>query len=120
MGGNLRLALAPTLHLQYPRECNMCSTSLRGGVGGTRAQGLKIKHSNRIRSDLWRCSPNLEVILLGFASHDDVESVIRVLGAALNAAGHVLLILVRVEPHAERSGVSSQLRLWFRSWIRMT
>lgn len=61
------------------------------------------------------CSPNLEIILLGFASHDDVESLIRVFSATLNTAGHVLLILVRVQPHPERSGVSSQLRLWFRS-----
>lgn len=44
MGGNLRAALAPTLQLQYPRECNMCNTSDWGCVEKTRAQGLKIKH----------------------------------------------------------------------------
>lgn len=30
VGGNLRAALAPTLQLQYPREYNMCDTSLWG------------------------------------------------------------------------------------------
>ena len=41
-------------------------------------------------------SPNLEIVLLGFAPHDDVESLIWVFSATLNAAGHVLLILVWV------------------------
>lgn len=63
-------------------------------------------------------SPNLEIVLLGFASHDDVERLIRVFGAALNAAGHVLLILVRVQPYTERPGVSSQLGPWVRSLNR--
>lgn len=62
--------------------------------------------------------PNLEIILLRFASHDDVESLVRVLRARLDAAGHILLVLVRVQPHTEGSCVSSQLRLRFRSWIR--
>lgn len=51
MGGNLRAALAPTLQLQYPREHNMSDPSLWGGAAGTRAQGLKIKHSNTMCSD---------------------------------------------------------------------
>lgn len=51
MGGNLRVPLAPTLQLQYPREYNMCDTSLWGGVGRTRAQGLKIKYSNTTYSE---------------------------------------------------------------------
>lgn len=119
MDGNLRAALAPTLQLQHPREYNMRDTSLWGGVGRTRAQGLKIKHSDTTYSEgpscVLRCVvPNLEIVLLGFASHDDVESLVWVFSAALNAAGHVLLVLVRVQPHAERSGVSSQLRLWVR------
>lgn len=61
------------------------------------------------------CSANLEIILLGFASHDNVESLIWVFSATLNTAGHVLLILVRVQPHTECSGISSELRLWVRS-----
>lgn len=60
-------------------------------------------------------SPNLEIILLWFASHDNVECLIWVFSATLNTAGHVLLILVWVQPHTECSGVSSQLRLWLRS-----
>lgn len=52
---------------------------------------------------------NLEVVLLGFAPHDDVERLVRVLGAALDAVGHVLLVLVGVEPHAEGAAVSAQL-----------
>lgn len=77
---------------------------------------------------------NLEVVLLGFAPHDDVERLVRVLGAALDAAGHVLLVLVGVEPHSEGSAVSSQLgprlgscdkwtvgrfegQLWRREWF---
>lgn len=56
-------------------------------------------------------SLNLEIVLLGFASHDDVERLVRVFCAALNAAGHILLILVWVQPYTEGSGVSSQLRL---------
>lgn len=59
--------------------------------------------------------PHLEIVLLGFASHDDVESLVRVFGAALNGAGHVLLVLVRVQPHAKCSGVSTQLGLRVRS-----
>lgn len=50
MGGNPRAALAPTLQLQYRREYNTCDTSLWSGVGRTRAQGLKIKHSNTMYS----------------------------------------------------------------------
>lgn len=56
-----------------------------------------------------RRNTNLEVVLLGFAPHDDVERLVRVLGAALDAAGHVLLILVGVEPHAEGAAVPPQL-----------
>lgn len=62
---------------------------------------------------------NLEIVLLGFASHDDVECLIWVFGATLNTAGHVLLILVWVQPHTERSVVSSQLGLWFRTYARV-
>lgn len=51
MGSNLRVALAPTLQLQYPREYNMCNTSLWDGVGRTRAQGLKIKHTNAMYTE---------------------------------------------------------------------
>lgn len=72
------------------------------------------------RGPIWSSAQNtnLEVVLLGFAPHDDVERLVRVLGAALNAAGHVLLILVRVEPHAECSVVSSQLGLRVGSCTR--
>lgn len=110
MVGNLRAALAPTSQMQYPREHNTCDTSLWGGVGRTRAQGLKIKHSNTTYSD-----SNLEIVLLGFASHDDVERLVWVFGVTLNAAGHVLLVLVWIQPYTERSGVSSQLGLRVRS-----
>lgn len=70
-----------------------------------------------MRADLFASAycPNLEIVLLGFASHDDVESLIWVFGATLNTAGHVLLILVWVQPYTEGSGISSQLRLWVRS-----
>lgn len=50
MGGNLRLALAPTSQLQHPGERNKCDRSLRGVVGSTGAQGPKIKHSDIIVS----------------------------------------------------------------------
>lgn len=53
MGGNLRAALAPTLQLQYPREYNMCNTSLWSGAGRTRAQGLKIKHWGAMQTEDW-------------------------------------------------------------------
>lgn len=53
VGGNFRAALAPTLQLQYPRECNMCNTSGWGCVGNTRAQGLKIKHSDTMHRESW-------------------------------------------------------------------
>lgn len=49
------------------------------------------------------CASNLKVILLWLASHDDVERFVWVLGARLNAARHVLLILVGVQPDAECS-----------------
>lgn len=62
---------------------------------------------------------NLEIVLLWFASHDDVERLIWVFGATLNTAGHVLLILVWVQPHTERSVVSFQLGLWFRTYTRV-
>lgn len=81
----------------------------------TRAQGLKIKHSHTMYSE----NANLEIVLLGFASHDDVERLIWVFGATLNTAGHVLLILVRVQPHTECSVVSFQLGLWFRAYTRV-
>ena len=55
---------------------------------------------------------NLEVVLFGFASHDDVEGLVGVLGAVLDAAGHVLLVLVGVQPHPVGPGVSPQLGLW--------
>lgn len=85
----------------------MCDTSRWAAAGGARAQGLKTKH----RGDgvLGSRNTNLEVVLLGFPPHDDVERLVRVLGAALDAAGHVLLVLVGVEPHSEGSAVSSQL-----------
>lgn len=57
VGDNLRAALAPTLQLQYPRECNMCNTSGCGCVEKTRAQGLKIKHSDRMYSKSWSDVP---------------------------------------------------------------
>jgi len=60
-------------------------------------------------------TPYLEIVLLGFASHDDVEGLIRVFSRTLNAAGHVLLVLIRVQPYTKCSGISSQLRLWVRS-----
>lgn len=63
---------------------------------------------------------NLEIVLLGFASHDDVERLVRVFGATLNTAGHVLLILIGVQPHTECSVVSFQLGLWFRTYFRRT
>lgn len=59
-GGNLRVALAPTLELQYPREYNMCYTSLWGGVGSIRAQGLKMKHSNTMYTEGWAVSYSVE------------------------------------------------------------
>lgn len=59
---------------------------------------------------------NLEIVFFWFASHDDVESLVRVLRPRLNAARHVLLVLVRIQPHTEGSGVPSQLRLWLGSW----
>lgn len=58
---------------------------------------------------------NLEVVLLGLASHDDVESLVRVLGTSLDAVGHILLVLVRVQPHAECSCVTSQFGLRIRT-----
>ena len=97
----------------------MCDTSLRGGVGTARAQGLKIKQSDTLCGEGDLCASaygqHLEIILLGLASHDDVESLIWVFSATLNTAGHILLILIWVQPNTECSGVSSQLRLWFRS-----
>lgn len=69
VGGDLTAALAPTLQLQYPREDNMCNTSLWGGVGRTRAQGLKIKHSNTMYSeggsDLQHGTQTLKLFSLG-------------------------------------------------------
>lgn len=62
------------------------------------------------------CDANLEIVLFGFSPHDDVKSLIWVFCAILDTAGHVLLILVGVQPDTECSGVSSQLGLWFRSW----
>lgn len=122
-GGNLEDALAPTLYLQYPREFNMCNTSGWGCVEKTRAQGLKIKHSRyNVEWELiWspKRNANLEIVFLGFASHDYVECFIRVFGATLNTAGHVLLILVWIKPHTERSVVSFQLGLWFRTYTRV-
>lgn len=58
----------------------------------------------------------LEVILLGLASHDDVESLIGVLGTSLDTVGHILLVLIRVQPHTESSCVTSQSRLRLRTW----
>lgn len=58
---------------------------------------------------------DLEVVLLGLASHDDVESLVGVLGTSLDAVGHVLLVLIRIQPHAECSGVTSQFGLRIRT-----
>lgn len=91
----------------------MCDTLLRAAAHAARAQGLKTKH--RADGGPRHGSTNLEVVLLGFASHDDVERLVRVLRATLDAAGHVLLILVGVEPHSERSVVSPQLGPWLGS-----
>lgn len=60
-------------------------------------------------------SSDLEVVLFGFASHDDIEVLVWVFLFVLNAVGHVLLVLVRVEPYPERSSVAFQLWLWFRT-----
>lgn len=107
MAGNLTLPWPQPHSYNTPRGCNKCDTSLWATAGGATAQGLKTKH--RAAGGPRRGNTNLEVVLLGFAPHDDVERLVRVLGAALDAVGHVLLILVGVEPHAEGAAVSSQL-----------
>lgn len=69
-------------------------------------------------AELKVCNPNLEIVFLRFASHDDVEGLIRVFGATLNTVGHVLLVLVRIQPHTEGPDISMQLRLRFRTYNR--
>lgn len=59
---------------------------------------------------------NLKVVLLGFAPHDDVESLIRILCTSLDAVGHILLILIWIQPHAECSCVTSQLGFRIRTF----
>lgn len=60
-------------------------------------------------------SPDLEVVLFGFASHDNIEGLIGVFCSVLDAVGHVLLVLVWVEPYAERPGVPSEFGLRIRT-----
>lgn len=105
------------------QESVICAIHQAGVVlrdQGSRSEDKTLKYNVQWEL-IWGCTrnANLEIVLLGFASHDDVECLIWVFGATLNTAGHVLLILVWVQPHTERSVVSSQLGLWFRTYTRV-
>ncbi len=56
---------------------------------------------------IYRESSDLEVVLFGFASHDDIEGLIGVFYSVLDAVGHILLVLVWVEPYPKCPGVTS-------------
>lgn len=50
---------------------------------------------------------DLKVVFFRLASHDDVKGLVGVLGTSLDAVGHVLLVLIGIEPHTKCPCITS-------------